>query len=224
MDRPYIVLHMMQSYDGRIDCAMLEGISGSEYYEALGELDCGATVEGSVTARMHYAKKGAFKAADPSPIGHEDFHKCDGQGKWRCTVDSRGTLLWRDDDAEGRISLLSEDAPLEYALRLEAMGISWIAAGKGRVDLGRAMELLKREFGVKRVALVSGGNVNGAFEAEGLIDEYSFMMAPGIDGRRGFAASVDGIDPARDDRPRALRLKSVKTCGKDVVWVRLMPA
>ena len=224
MDKPYVVLHMMQSYDGRIDCAMLEGISGGEYYEALDELDCGATVEGSVTARMHYARKGAFKASDPTPIGRVSFKKGAVQGKWRCTVDSKGTLLWRDGDAQGRISLLSEDAPLEYARSLEAMGISWIAAGRGRVDLAKAMEILKREFGVKRVAIVGGGNVNGAFEAAGLIDEYSFMTAPGIDGRRGFAASVDGIDPSRSDRPRALRLKSVKTCGRDVVWARLTPA
>ncbi|MGN0908222.1 MAG: RibD family protein [Succinivibrio sp.] len=223
MDKPYIVLHMMQSYDGRIDCGMVGQISGSEYYDALDELDCGATVEGSVTARMHYAKDGRFKPSDPAPIGRVAFHKGRGHGKWRCTVDSKGTILWREGDCEGRISLLSEDAPLEYAKSLEAQGASWIAAGRGRVDLKAAMGILLREFGVRRVAVVGGGNVNGAFEDAGLFDEYSFMIAPGIDGRRGFAASVDGIDPKKGGRPHALALKSVKTCGKDVIWARLMP-
>lgn len=223
MDKPYIVLHMMQSLDGRIDCGMVAQISGSEYYDALDSFGCGATVEGSTTARMHYARPGSFKAGDLAAIGRESFFKGVENGRWRATVDSKGTLLWNPDDAKGRISLLSVDAPLEYARYLQDLGSSWIAAGKGRVDLPAAMRILKDEFGVGRVAVVGGGNVNGAFEAAGLYDEYSFMIAPGIDGRAGFAASVDGLDPKAPGRPRKLKLKSVKTVGSGVVWIRAMP-
>ena len=45
MKRPYIVCHMMQSVDGRVDCDMVDKISGDEYYDALESLDCPSYVE-----------------------------------------------------------------------------------------------------------------------------------------------------------------------------------
>ena len=33
--RPYVVCHMVASIDGRIDCAMVDKISGDEYYTTL---------------------------------------------------------------------------------------------------------------------------------------------------------------------------------------------
>ena len=38
MNKPYIVCHMVQSIDGRIDCHMVDKISGDEYYETLGKM------------------------------------------------------------------------------------------------------------------------------------------------------------------------------------------
>ena len=43
--KPYVICHMMQSVDGRIDCDMVDKISGEEYYTALKSLNCNAVVE-----------------------------------------------------------------------------------------------------------------------------------------------------------------------------------
>lgn len=49
--RPFIVCHMMESLDGRIDCAMTEKLAGSEeYYSAIKELDIPTVTFGRVTA------------------------------------------------------------------------------------------------------------------------------------------------------------------------------
>ena len=36
--KPYIIVHMMTSIDGRIDCSMLEHLSADEYYVALEQI------------------------------------------------------------------------------------------------------------------------------------------------------------------------------------------
>lgn len=33
--KPYVICHMVASIDGRIDCSMVDKISGEEYYTAL---------------------------------------------------------------------------------------------------------------------------------------------------------------------------------------------
>lgn len=79
-------------------------------------------------------------------------------------------------------------------------------------------EVLRRDFGVERMAVVGGGHVNGAFLAAGLLDEVSVMIGPGIDGRAGMAAVFDGIDDPQ--RPATLlNLDSVQRLG-DTVWLR----
>ena len=82
------------------------------------------------------------------------------------------------------------------------------------------MEILYKEFGVKRLAVVGGGKINGAFLSAGLIDELSAMIAPGIDGRIGQPALFDGIND--DDRfmPVKMNFKEVKALPNGVIWAR----
>lgn len=76
---------------------------------------------------------------------------------------------------------------------------------------------------MERIALTGGGHINGAFLADGLIDEVSLMIGPGIDGRKGMAAVFDGID--EPNRPATLlKLESVERIGEATVWLRYKPA
>lgn len=54
MKRPYIVCHMVASIDGRIDCSMVDKISGDEYFDALAKLNCPTLLEGRATME-HYS-------------------------------------------------------------------------------------------------------------------------------------------------------------------------
>lgn len=38
--RPYIICHMVASINGRIDCSIIEKISGDKYYTTLEKQDC----------------------------------------------------------------------------------------------------------------------------------------------------------------------------------------
>lgn len=219
--RPYIICHMIASVDGRIDCDMTEQIEGgNEYYEALELLACPSMLMGRVTMQMHYALAEPFIAADTTPIGCEAFHIARKAAAYCVGVDTHGILQWGENefDDQALLVITDEQCPKAYHDRLTEQGISWIATGKNGINLARAMELLAEKFGVERLAVTGGGHINGAFLEAELLDEVSFMVAPGIDGRGGMAAVFDGI--ADKNRPATqLHLQSVKQMG-ETVWMR----
>lgn len=219
--RPYIICHMIASVDGRIDCDMTEQIEGgNEYYEALEALACPSMLMGRVTMQMHYALAEPFVAKDPTPIGEEAFHIARKADAYCIGIDTHGRLQWGEAEFDGQALLVitDEEAPKAYHDRLTEQGVSWIAVGKNGINLARAMELLAEEFKVQRLAITGGGHINGAFLEAGLLDEVSFMVAPGIDGRAGMAAVFDGISD--QSRPATqLRLESLRQLG-ETVWMR----
>ena len=222
MTKPYIICHMLQSIDGRIDCAMTEKIDDTEhYYEVLDRLECDATIEGKTTLVMHYAEPGTFTGTKSYEAAGKQVYKAKEADAYAIGVDTKGTLLW-GDDVEGQfdrplIMILSEGASKEYLGYLQSKGISYITTGKGTIDLAAAVSTLNGQFGVKRLAVVGGGHLNGSFLDLGLIDEISMMYASGIDAREGFAASFDGRE--KDREPIRLNLKSVEQLD-DIIWAR----
>lgn len=222
MKRPYIVCHMVESIDGRIDCGMVDKISGDEYYTTLDSFDCKASIEGRVTMEHYYAMPNKFVAKDKTPIGKKQVFKASDRNDFHICPDTHGLLQWESETMEdGRplLILTSEDAPAEYIAYLQEKGISYIATGKDGIDLVDAMETLGREFGVMRLAVLGGGLINGGFLAAGLIDEVSLLLAPGIDGRKGWRAMFDGIAD-QTKLPTKLSLQSVDRLDNDVIWIR----
>lgn len=210
---------MMSSLDGRIDCDMTEQIGSDGYYESLRALNIDASIEGRGTAVKHYAEPEAFKPNDTAPIGKADFHKSHEARHWDAICDTRGTLCYPDSDTKDRLVLTSEDASKEYLGYLKGKGISYIAVGKGRIDLARALEILCSEFGVRRVGVVGGGHINAGFLQAGLLDEVSMLYGAAIDGREGFTAAFDGV-AADHVHPWLLRLTDVRRMADDSVWLR----
>lgn len=219
--RPYIICHMAASLDGRIDCDMTEKLeAGNEYYDALDKLNCPSTLMGRVTMQMHYALPGTYSAADKTPIGETAWNKTTDADGYIIAIDTMGRLLWPANSFDGMplIVVTGEACPKERLDRLTAQGISWIATGEQRIDLGKAMEILHDEFGVRRLSVTGGGNINGAFLEAGLLDEVSMVFAPGIDGRAGMVAAFDGIaDKAHE--PVKLKLISIEKLAEEV-WLR----
>lgn len=211
---------MMSLLDGRIDCDVTEQIEGGdEYYEALDLLDCPSTLMGRVTMQMHYALPEPFAAEDKSPIGDEQYHAAIEAKGYIVAIDTMGKLRWPQNQFDGMplLVITSEDCPKEHHDTLTKQHISWVATGKDGIDLPRAMEILYEEFGVERLSVTGGGNINGAFLKAGLLDEVSMMWCPGIDGRKGMAATFDGLDA--DIAPTKLQLMSVERMG-ETIWAK----
>lgn len=220
MKRPYITCHMMASVDGRIDCTMTAKIEKTDvYYQALEHLQFDAVLEGRVSRQMHYALPEPFKANDVTPIGEESFFMAHSADHYDIAVDTHGTLKWpKEASTDNLLVITDEQCPLEYHKYLMEGGISWIACGKQGIDLCRSVEILADKFGIKRLGIVGGGHINGAFLQAGLLDEVSLMIGGGIDGRAGMAAVFDGIKQT-DYPPTILKLNDVERMG-NTVWLR----
>ncbi len=224
MKRPYIICHMVASIDGRIDCSMVDKISGDEYYETLEKLDCPAQLEGRVTMEHYNAAKEPFVAQDSTPVGKSAVHKAVESERYIIAVDTRGKLRWpaAQIDSVPLLCIVSELVPQEYLEMLRNEGISYICVGHDSIDLSAAMEILHGEFGVERLAVLGGGHINGGFLEAGLIDEVSLLLAPGIDGRKGQTALFDGIaDMSR--MPVKLSPLGVEQFENGTLWIRYKP-
>ncbi|MDO4265303.1 MAG: dihydrofolate reductase family protein [Eubacteriales bacterium] len=221
MNKPYIICHMMTSVDGRIDCGMTEKLAGvKEYYEILEQLNLPTTVSGKVTARLEMAEAGEFIPQHYEAFGKEGFSKKTASDGYTVVTDSKGELLW-GNAVENEMPLLiitSEQVSKEYLAYLDAQNISWIVCGEKKIDLIRASEILAAEFSVQRMGIVGGGTINAGFLDAGLLDEISMLVAPGIDGRGGMAASFDGL--AMDKEPVCLQLESAVPYEDGAVWLR----
>lgn len=239
--RPYTICHMMAAIDGRIDCDMTEQIDDTNhYYEALESLNCPSTLEGKTTIKKHYALEGFYdKRGDYKAAGKQVYKAEDAKG-YAVGLDTAGTLLWGDNTKEifGKplIIILSEWASQDYLDYLKSKGISYITIGDESpieydeitgagvshgpyIDLVAAMEILRKDFGIERLAVVGGGHVNGSMLDLGLLDEISMMYGYGIDGREGMATAFDGRPKNR--KPVRLQFKSVKE-QDGIVWMRYL--
>lgn len=219
--RPYIICHMVASIDGRIDCAMVEQISGDEYYTTLEKLECPTLLEGRVTMEHYSADKEPFIPTENKPIGKPSVYQAEKSDAYMVTVDTLGRLRWKSNtiDDVPLICIVSERASEEYLATLRRQEISWIAVGKEHIDLEKAMEILYTQFGIKRLGLLGGGHINGGFLEAGLVDEVSLLLAPGIDGRKGETSLFDGISD-KSRMPVRLRLQQVEALENDVLWLR----
>ena len=218
--KPYIICHMMSSVDGRIDCTMTAEIDKTDaYYRALDQLQFDAVLEGRVSRQMHYALPEPFKADDMTPIGEGKYQMAHSAGHYDIAIDTHGSLKWPEGASDNNLLVITdEQCPQEYHRYLTANGIAWIPCGKKGIDLCRAVEILGEKFGVKRLGIVGGGHINGAFLQAGLLDEVSIMIGGGIDGRAGMAAVFDGI--RQTDYPTTmLTLNNVERMG-NTVWLK----
>lgn len=221
MSKPYVIVHMMTSIDGRIDCGMTAQLDGNrEYYSTLDGLDAPTRVSGRVTAQTEM-NGGQTVPTDGPSLGHADFSHPYDAPAYNIIADTYGTLAWPKEGHSDfpHLILLSEDVSQAYINYLNQQGIAWIAAGKGQIDLAAALNTLGSEFGIKRLAVVGGGKINAGFLNAGVVDEISLLIGPGVDGRTGQPAVFDG---RQSDQPLPLKLKSVQSFDDGAVYLRYL--
>ncbi len=222
MNKPYIVCYMMTSVDGRIDCEMTGNLPGvEEYYPLLDELDLKSAISGRVTAELEMAETGKFSASTNTIVDKETVSKkADNTAGYDIVVDTNGTLLWKKAEEYDKplIIITSENVSVEYLAYLDGQNISYIATGKGKIDLARAVEILKDTFGIDRLGIVGGPAINTAFLDSDLLDEVIILIGAGIDGRASFPPVFNRIDNSTPLKP--LKLISAKAYDSGAVLIR----
>jgi riboflavin biosynthesis pyrimidine reductase len=211
--RPYIICHMGTSIDGRLHPSRFTSPANGTsrdvlrgHYERIHD-QFGA--DGWIVGRrtMSEMAKGAERPIKDAPTVARDAHIAGRNGrKLAIGIDPSGRVHYGKDNIGGDhvVAVLGEDVS---------------TTGD---DLPRAMEEIASLLGVKTLLLEGGGKINGAFLKHKLIDEFSTLIHPAVDGVAGTQSIVD-YDGPQGDRPGAgqsLRLTHCETLEGGMVWLR----
>lgn len=229
--RPYIICHMSASIDGRLHPSRFtspaKGISRDVlrgHYERVHD-QFGA--DGWIVGRrtMSEMAKGTERVLGNAPKVAREPHVAARDGrKLAIGIDPSGRVHYGKDNVGGDhvVAVLGEEVSDGYLAELKEDGVSYVFAGPKGDDLPRAMEEIASLLGVKTLLLEGGGKINGAFFKHKLIDEFSTLIHPAVDGVAGGQSIMD-YDGPEGDRPGAgqsLRLTHCETLEGGMVWLR----
>lgn len=124
----------------------------------------------------------------------------------------------RDDNI---LVVVGRNATEEYLAHLCEKRISYVIVSDA-TDLREGLEAVGREFGIRSVSVQGGGILNGALLADGLVDELSLVIYPGIDGLSGIPSIFEYVG-GKTSNPaggQSLQLLSASQREHGVMWLQ----
>lgn len=192
-DRPYVMLNMVSTADGR---ATLEGRAGPIGNQADRELfhdlrtRTDAVLVGAGTARLEgygrLVRDPARRARRERDGLSPDPLACIVTGRLDLPLDA--VPLLRDPESTV-VVLTASDAHMEGA----AARIHYLRAAGRVLDLRAMLGELRERFGVRSILCEGGPTLNGALLAEGLVDELFLSLAPKLGGGLSPLTIVEGM-------------------------------
>jgi 5-amino-6-(5-phosphoribosylamino)uracil reductase len=228
--RPYIICHMGTSIDGKLHPSRFTApVAGTAeilraHYERIHDQ---FNADGWIVGRMtmsEMSRAAARPIKDAPKIAREAHIGRRGGRKLAIAVDPAGRVHYGKDNVGGDhvVAVLGEQVSDAYLAELAEDGVSYVFAGSNGDDLHGALEQIAALFGARTLLLEGGGRINGAFLKHKLIDEFSTLIRPAVDGVAGTQSIVD-YDGPEGDRPGAgqsLRLTHCETLEGGMVWLR----
>jgi 2,5-diamino-6-(ribosylamino)-4(3H)-pyrimidinone 5'-phosphate reductase len=192
MDRPYVLLNVAATVDGKIDTRERRGaaISSERDRQRVDELRASvdAVMVGSRTLHDEdprlTVKSAALRAERVARSQPENPAKVGVASRVNLRADSRFLA-----SGPARIILFVARDGGDPALA--AQGVELYECGEGRVDLAAAFEKLA-ELGVRRVLVEGGGSLNFELLRLGLVDEVQVFVGPLIFGGATAPTLADG--------------------------------
>ena len=224
--KPHVICHMTASVDGRTLSSRWrpEGSMAGGLFERLHEeLGGDAWLIGRVTGQ-EFAKGKAYPAAATETYPRQAWFARRDAKAYGVVLDGGGKIAWGRSDIGGDpiVVVLSEKVSDAHLAGLRNEGVSYIFAGKSRLDLALTLEILNGELGVKRLLLEGGGGANGAFLRAGLVDELSLVICPAVDGAKGAPAVFDSTEAEAGQRApvKTMILESSHPLDGGAIWLR----
>ena len=221
--KPHVSILMLTSIDGRLHPSRFTNSPdgtrrdwSTEYERVHASLHSDAWLVGRVTM-AEMSKAAAHPPPDATAVRRPIYVARADAATFAVALDPSGKIHFERGDVGGDhvVVLLAKDVPDSHLAELAADGVSYVVAKQGDIDLAAALDVLAREFGIKRLVVEGGAATNGAFLVAGLVDELRVLVAPALDG----GENVRGIVAWRDGLAGKVRLqfKSVDALGHGVV-------
>jgi riboflavin biosynthesis pyrimidine reductase len=226
-DRPYVICLMMTSLDGKIlsdkwgSSAKVKKLVKS--FETIHEeLGYKAWIVGRTTMEKDFTDY-----AEPiikrgkNDIDRKDFVAEHHSESFAIAIDAHAKLGWKESKMQGDhvVTILTEDVADGYLAHLQEIGVSYLFAGKDKVDLNLTLTKLKSLFGIETLMLEGGGHINGSFLNEGLIDEYHQLLLPIADGTIETSSVFEIAADVKKEGATLFKLDKVKQIDNDILWL-----
>jgi riboflavin biosynthesis pyrimidine reductase len=225
--KPYVICHMIASLDGGLHPSRFttspdgDRAAWSATYEQVHQqLSGDAWIVGRVTM-AEMSKTGPHASTDPGKVDRPCHVARRGGGGYAVALDPSGKLHFGGPDIGGDhvVMLLGQDVPDSHLAELAGDGVSYVVSEAAEIDLAAMLDVLSREFGIRRLLLEGGAGINGSFFAAGLVDELSLLVAPALDGRVGHQDFI-AFGAAGLAGKIELALKTCETCGHGLIHLR----
>jgi len=222
--KPYVICHMATSLDGRIlpgrwspGHAHVHDTYDRLHYAAGG----GTWLVGRITGQ-EFAKASAYPTETDQLYERSCWLPFAGAEAYGVVLDRHGKIAWGRSDVDGDpiVVVLGRDVADAHLAGLRADGVGYIFGGDTDFTLSEALGAIGRELNVDRLMLEGGGDINGGFLREHLIDELSLILTPAVDGRRGAPALFDGPPDVVVAAIQQMRLVSHEVVGDGELWLR----
>jgi len=223
--RPHVICHMASSLDGRILPHRWRpyGLQSDIYEDLHDQFGAQAWLVGRVTGQ-EFTSPRRYPATTEETFPREAWLVTRNSSAYGVVLDAHGKIAWGRSEIGGDpiVVVLTESVSDAHLAGLRADGVSYIFAGKTRLDLRRVLDILNKELGVERLLLEGGGAANGSFLRERLVDELSLILWPAIDGGAVAPSIFEAApDSTNADAPlRAMRLLSAEPLPDSAVWLR----
>ena len=235
MERPYLFCHMLTSLDGKITGGYMETAQGEaagnvfyelafgkeRFYQHQGWLSGRVTTDDNFT---FYQKPYLDESAPAVPEG--DYLAQPDFGMFYVSVDAYGRLGWKDaalhyaDTTAHVVEVLTEQVSNAYRAFLRKKGISYIVAGKERLDYSLMLSKLKKYSHIEKLMLGGGGILNWSFLQAGLCDEVSLVVAAAADGSADTPSVFRAKTGLSENHPIGFTLKEAKVMDGGSLWLR----
>ncbi len=135
-------------------------------------------------------------------------------GKLRCRLDLR---LFKTAREIPTIVLTTEKADHEKIEKLRDMGVIVEIVGEEYVDLRKALEILYRNYGIKKLLVEGGGKLNWNLIKNNLVDEIYITITPYIFGNGVSIFNGEGFETTEQSPKLILKDFKVCECGNCIV-------
>ena len=224
MKRPYVICHILSSLDGKINGPFMgmeaTGLLARAYGEARENMQADAWMYGTATTKEFTSfRKPALR--QDAPVWEGDFVAVSDADPYYVSVDTEGEIGWESGTFRNKgrapahvIEVLTEATSSAYKAYLRETGVSYIVAGKDRLDCQMAMEKLYRLFHIEKLLICGGGMVDWSFLRAGMVDELSLFLAPISDGSQGTASLFSRMPGEENGQPVEFGLNDMENVGE----------
>lgn len=221
--RPYVLLNMAMSADGKVATANRAVTSFGSARDQHHLLELRATADAVLCGAGTVNEAGITLGVGGARYERRRKSRGLAPTNLRIVVSGRARLRSSADlfrEPGGPILILtSRAAPAARVagLRRRAQGV--VRFGRDAVDLGAALRWLRREWGVRRLVCEGGPELNDAMFRAGLVDEVHVTLCPKVFGGRRAPTLVEGRGWARLAQAQRLQLRSVRAIRGELFLV-----